>query len=52
MEFIAVELVLVFGSVLAFAWWQLRDLDREKEKRENNKRNEQKARQKDTGDAP
>jgi hypothetical protein len=34
MEFIAVELVLVFGSVLAFAWWQLRDLDREKKKRD------------------
>lgn len=34
MEFIAVELVLVFGSVLAFAWWQLRDVDREKKKRD------------------
>lgn len=34
MEFIAVELVLVLGSVLGFAWWQLRDLDREKKKRD------------------
>ena len=34
MEFIAVELMLVLGSVLAFAWWQLRDLDREKKKRD------------------
>jgi hypothetical protein len=34
MEFIAVELVLVLGSVIGFAWWQLRDLDREKGKRD------------------
>lgn len=45
MEFIAVELVLVFGSVLAFAWWQLRDLDREKKKRD-----EQKAREREQQD--
>ena len=25
---ILVELVLVFGGVLAFAWWQLRDVKR------------------------
>jgi Tfp pilus assembly protein PilV len=25
-----IELVLVFGGVLAFAWWQLRDLARER----------------------
>jgi hypothetical protein len=47
MEFIAVELVLVFGSVLGFAWWQLRDLDREKKKRD-----EQKAREREPGHAP
>lgn len=41
MEFIAVELVLVFGSVLGFAWWQLRDLDREKKKRDAQKAHEQ-----------
>lgn len=40
MEFIAVELILVFGSVLGFAWWQLRDLDREKKKREAEKARE------------
>lgn len=48
MEFIAVELVLVFGSVLAFAWWQLRDLDREKKKRDAQKAHEQRER----SDAP
>lgn len=32
--FIAVEIVMVFGGALAFAWWQFRDLDREKKKRE------------------
>jgi hypothetical protein len=30
---IVVEIVMVFGGALAFAWWQLRDLDREKKKR-------------------
>ncbi len=30
---IVIELLLVLGSVVAFAWWQLRDLDREREKR-------------------
>jgi Tfp pilus assembly protein PilV len=25
-----IELLLVMGGVLAFAWWQLRDLDRER----------------------
>jgi predicted negative regulator of RcsB-dependent stress response len=29
---IVVELVMVFGGALAFAWWQLRDLKKEKEK--------------------
>ncbi len=29
---ILIELVLVFGGVLAFAWWQLRDVKREQER--------------------
>ncbi len=29
---ILVEGVLVFGGVLAFAWWQFRDLRRERER--------------------
>ena len=29
---ILVEGVLVFGGVLVFAWWQFRDLRREREK--------------------
>ena len=28
---ILIELVLVFGSVLAFAWWQLRSLERDRQ---------------------
>ncbi len=32
--FILIELVLVFGVVLGFAVWQLRDLNRERRKRE------------------
>lgn len=31
---ILVEVVLIFGGVLAFAWWQLRDLSRERQRRE------------------
>jgi hypothetical protein len=30
--FILVEVLLVFGGVLAFGWWQLRDLERERRK--------------------
>lgn len=30
---VLIEIVLVFGGVLAFGWWQLRDLDRERRKR-------------------
>jgi cbb3-type cytochrome oxidase subunit 3 len=30
---IVIELFLVFGGVVAFAWWQLRDLRKEREKR-------------------
>jgi hypothetical protein len=29
---ILIEVVLVFGGVLLFAWWQLRDLRKEREK--------------------
>jgi hypothetical protein len=34
MSYIVVEIVLVFGGVLAFAWWQFRDLARERRVRE------------------
>jgi hypothetical protein len=37
---ILIEVVLVFGGALAFAWWQLRDLKRERKKREDAKRRE------------
>ena len=37
---ILIEVVLVFGGALAFAWWQFRDLDRERKKREERKRQE------------
>jgi hypothetical protein len=37
---IVVEVLLVFGGAVAFAWWQLRDLARERRKREDAKRNE------------
>jgi hypothetical protein len=36
---IVVEIVLVFGGALAFAWWQFRDLARERKKREDAKQN-------------
>jgi hypothetical protein len=32
--FIVVELVLTLGGALAFGWWQLRDLKKERLKRE------------------
>ncbi len=35
---IVIEIVLVFGGALAFAWWQFRDLARERKKREQAKR--------------
>jgi hypothetical protein len=35
---ILVEVVLVFGGALAFGWWQLRDLAREKARREGRQR--------------
>jgi hypothetical protein len=31
------EVVLIFGGVLLFAWWQLRDLRREREKDQKKK---------------
>ena len=34
---ILIEVVLVFGGVLLFAWWQLRDLKKEREKDEKKK---------------
>jgi len=34
---ILVELVLVFGGVLLFAWWQFRDLRKEREKAQREK---------------
>lgn len=35
---IVVEVLLVFGGALAFAWWQFRDLRLEREKREKRQR--------------
>jgi hypothetical protein len=35
---IVVEVVLVFGGAVAFAWWQFRDLARERAKREAQRR--------------
>jgi hypothetical protein len=34
---ILIELVLVFGGVLLFAWWQFRDLRKEREKAQKEK---------------
>jgi hypothetical protein len=34
---ILIEVVLFFGGVLLFAWWQLRDLRKEREKDEKKK---------------
>jgi hypothetical protein len=34
---ILIEVVLVFGGVLLFAWWQLRDLKKEREKNQKRK---------------
>ena len=34
---IVIEVVLVFGGVLLFAWWQLRDIRKEREKAQNKK---------------
>ena len=37
---ILIEVVLVFGGVLLFAWWQLRDLHKEREKDQKKKRDD------------
>jgi hypothetical protein len=34
---ILIEVVLLFGGVLVFAWWQLRDLRKEREKNKRKK---------------
>jgi len=34
---ILIEVVLFFGGVLLFAWWQLRDLKKEREKDQKKK---------------
>jgi hypothetical protein len=34
---ILIEVVLIFGGVLLFAWWQLHDLRKEREKDRKNK---------------
>ena len=34
---ILLEVVLIFGGVLLFAWWQLRDLRKEREKDQKKK---------------
>jgi predicted negative regulator of RcsB-dependent stress response len=31
---ILIEVMLIFGGVLAFGWWQLRDLKKAREQRE------------------
>lgn len=41
LPFILVEVVLVFGGAMAFAWWQFRDLKREREKRERARKEQQ-----------
>jgi hypothetical protein len=38
---ILIEVVLVFGGVLLFAWWQLRDLRKEREKDQKKTKKEQ-----------
>jgi predicted negative regulator of RcsB-dependent stress response len=35
---ILIEVVLIFGGVLAFGWWQLRDLKKAREQTERAKR--------------
>ena len=37
---ILIEVVMVFGGVLLFAWWQLRDLRKEREKNQQKKEQE------------
>jgi predicted negative regulator of RcsB-dependent stress response len=35
---ILIEVVLIFGAVLAFGWWQLRDLKKAREQSERERR--------------
>jgi predicted negative regulator of RcsB-dependent stress response len=35
---ILIEVVLIFGGVLAFGWWQLRDLEKAREQSERARR--------------
>ena len=37
---ILIEVAMVFGGVLLFAWWQLRDLRKEREKNHRKKEQE------------
>ena len=37
---ILIEVILMFGGVLLFAWWQLRDLRKEREKNQKKKEQE------------
>lgn len=37
---ILIEVALMFGGVLLFAWWQLRDLRKEREKNQKKKEQE------------
>ena len=37
---ILIEVVMVFGGVLLFVWWQLRDLRKEREKNQQKKEQE------------
>jgi membrane protein implicated in regulation of membrane protease activity len=42
---IVIELFLVFGGVVLFAWWQFRDLRKEREKRERHQSDQTKGKQ-------
>lgn len=52
MPIIVIELVLVFGGVLLFGWWQLRDLDRERQRREQKRARDAAAREQDPQQPP
>jgi hypothetical protein len=41
MPVIVIEVILIFGGVLLFGWWQLRDLEREKRKRQTTRKPDQ-----------
>jgi hypothetical protein len=38
---ILIEVVLIFGGVFLFAWWQLRDLRKEREKDQKKREQDQ-----------